>query len=466
MYEPRLPVQDLLDSSGAEIGWLLGHPIDLQSESLVTQSVQAPVQPDADEIGRAFEDWLYLLGGRFAAIVLRPKPIVYPDAVASLPVLFDADLQCVASSPFLLCSPEESIPDSPLVDVVAVFETGDEFTLGTTSHARANMVLPNHALDLARWEQARIWPPGPLDPDEVKPLVERVATTVEKTLAAMAADGHPNIGLTAGADSRAVLACSRALLDRVRFFTIAQPDDIGITDLATTPALAKRFGLEYQVLPWIEPSTADLELFMYRTGCLVGEPRGRRATRTYDQLGGGEAYISALGMEIARGHFWRRSDSPTVPLEPEELLRRLHFSPHPEYVRRTSDWLASLPEGLNSLDAITLFDMETIWGPWGGPLTLAYPEAYSFTLYPFAHRAFLDAVLRLPWDYQRTDRLRKDVIASRWEELLEVPFNRRPFGVAVRRGVHVSTGLAKAGLSWKSWNRRLQRIRRRLERPA
>lgn len=204
---------------------------------------------------------------------------------------------------------------------------------------------------------------------------------------------------------------------------------------------------------------------MYRTGCLVGEPRGRRATQTYNQLGGSEVYVSALGMEIARGHFWRRSDDPNVRLEPEELLRRLHFIPNPEYLRLTGDWLASLPEGLNRLDSITLFDMETIWGPWGGPLTLAYPEAYTFTLYPFAHRAFVDTVFRLPWEYQRTDRLRRDVIASRWKELLEVPFNRRPVPVAIRRGVHVSTGLARAGLSRKSWNRLLRRSLRRLERP-
>lgn len=464
VHESSLPVQELLDSSGVEVGWLLGRPIDLQSESLVTAPLRAPIQRHAGDISRDFEDWLYLLGGRFIAVVVHPRPVIYPDAVASLPVLFDADLECAASSPFLLCSPDGTVPDSPLVDTIAVFETGNEFTLGTTSHARAAMLLPNHALDLASWKQHRIWPPGPLDPDDVAPLVERVASTVEKTLMAVAAAGHPNIGLTAGADSRAVLACSRKLLDRTRFFTIAQPDDIGVTDLATTPALAKRFGLDYRVLPWIEPSAADIELFMYRTGCLVGEPRGRRATQTYNQLGGGEVYVSALGMEIARAHFWHRSDDPKKKLEPEELLGRFCFDMNPEYLVRTRDWLGCLPEGINRLDTITLFDMEMIWGPWGGPLTLAYPEAYTFTLYPFAHRSFVDAVLRLPWKYQRMDGLRRDVVASRWKELLEVPFNRQPLPVAVRRRFHRLAGLARAGISQDAWRRKLLEVSRGLRR--
>ncbi len=204
---------------------------------------------------------------------------------------------------------------------------------------------------------------------------------------------------------------------------------------------------------------------MYRTGCLIGEPRGRKAIRSYNQLGGGEVYVSAMGSEIARGTGWRRGDDPSVRLEPEGLLRRFDFSQQPEFLRRASDWLAALPEGLNALDAMTLFDQEMVWGAWGGPLTLGYPDAYSFTLYPYGHRAILDAMLRLPWQYRQSVRLREDIMASRWKELLEVPINRRPFRVAVRKKAHRPVMLAKAGLSWKAWNRLLLRARSGSERP-
>jgi hypothetical protein len=432
-HEPGLPVHALLDATGRELGWLVGHPLDLESEVAVIGPVSAPEHD--------FESWLYGLGGRFAAIVLRPEPMLYPDGGATLPVLFDPALRCAASSPFLLPS-----TDSPLVDALAVFETGSWFTLGTTPCVGASLLMPNHALDLSRWEQLRIWPRAPFDPADVAPLVEQVARTLEQTLAAVSATGRPNVGFTAGGDSRSFLACSRGVLDRLRFFTVAVPDELGATDLATAPALAERFGLDYRVLPWQEPSPADVELYMYRTGCLVGERRGRTATRTYDQLGGGEVYVSGVGAEMARGIGWRRTDDRDVRLSAEDLLLRFGLRSHPELLERADAWLAALPAGLASLDALTLFHVEMRLGGWGGPLTTGYPDAYSFTLYPYANRAVVDAVLRLPWEYRRAGALREDVIASRWPELLDVAVNRPPFRVAVRRGARSSVRLARAGL--------------------
>lgn len=454
MHEPRLPVLALVDAAGAEIGWIVGHPIDLESELVVA----GPLRPPS----HGFEEWLYTFGGRFVAIVLGPEPMLYPDAGATLPVLFDPELRCAASSPFLLPSPDGLVPDSSLVDALAVFDTGSWFTLGATPHARARLLLPNHVLDLTGWEQARIWPLAPFDAGEIDPLVERVAITLEKTLAAAAATGRPNVAITAGRDSRSFLACSRTVVDRLRFFTVPVPDELGAVDIATAPTLAERFGLEYRLLPWREPSASDVELFMYRTGCLIGEARGRTATRTYDQLGGGDIYVSGVGAprEIA----WRRRDTPGLRLRPEDLLLRYGLLPHPDLVRQAADWLAALPAGLDGLDALTLFYVEMRMGAWGGPLTTAYPDAYSFTLYPYAHRAITDAVLRLPWEYRRAGRLPQDVIASRWPELLDVPINRPPLRIAVRRGARSSVRGARAGLGRLGAGKVRRWVARRLNR--
>ena len=59
---------------------------------------------------------------------------------------------------------------------------------------------------------------------------------------------------------------------------------------------------------------------------------------------------------------------------------------------------------------------------------MAYPDAYSFTLYPYAHRSVIDAVLRLPWEYRRVGTLREDVIASRWRTCSTLPSIARRYG--------------------------------------
>lgn len=452
-YEPHLPVIELLDTVGSRIGWLLGQAIELESATLITHALRAPVLIDDHQIGQTFEDWLYAFGGRFAAIVLRPTPVIYPDAAATLPVLFDAELQCAASSPFLLCSPDGAVPDSPLVDTIAVFEAGGCFTLGATPHARAELLLPNHVLDLARWWQSRVWPKSSSKPDDVETLVERVATVLCRTCSALTAAGRPNVGLTAGGDSRALVACSRHVLDRTRFFTVAFPDDLGATDLATAPALAQRFGLEHRILPWIEPSTDDVDLFMYRTGCLVGNFRARRATRSYNQLGDRDVYVSGLGMEMTWCRGWRRHDNPATQIRADDLLYRFGYPTHPELVRRANDWLAALPEGLNGVDVLTLYWLEGKLGVLGGGWSTGYPEACSSVQYPFLHRTMVDAALHLPWQYRYANSFRSDIIAARWKGLLDVPFNRPSAGVAMRKRAAVARGHARAGLSPRVWKR-------------
>lgn len=451
LHDPRLPVIELADPDGSALGWVLGHPIDLQSEELVTGPLRAPLRERAGTIGAEFEDWLYRFGGRFAVIVVRPKPSVYPDAVATLPVLFSEQLQCVASSPFLLSSPDEPVPDGSLVGPVAVCERNLYFPFGTTPHAHARLLLAHHVLDLTHWAQTRIWPAGPLEPDDPAALSELLAAVVHKTLTAVATAGRPSMSLTAGRDTRLFLACSRDVIDRIRFFTVAFPDDLGAIDLATAPAIARRFGFDYQMLPWIRPSNADIELFMYRTGCLVGERRGRMAGPTYNQLGGRDVYVSG-GCSPA-GRWGRRpTDDETLRLEPLDLLSRYGFPPHPELIRHADEWLAALPEGLGGLDTLSLFYYEMRGGVWAGSLTMAYPEAYTFTLYPYAHRSLVEAELRLPWRCRHPDFV-DAAIASRSPELLGIPINRVPAGVAAGRKIRYAGRLAKAGLARRNWRK-------------
>ena len=425
LHDPGLPVQEILDATvGTTVGWLLGHALDL--DRLLTHE-GGITQPS----GRAPDDWLYDFGGRFAAIFIRPKPMVYPDAAASLPVLFDASLESAASSPFLLVSPGDGFPESPLVDSLAVQETGSWFTLAATPHDRASLLLPHHVLDLTEWKQRRAWPPGRLQTGEPGELAETVADVLERTLAAATAHGRPNVGFTAGGDSRSLLASARPILDRFRFFTVAHTDELGKTDMRTAPGLARRLGLDYRVIPLHPVSTTDVDRFMYLTGYLIGELRGRKSSRAYAELGGTEIYVSGVGAEMARGIGWRRGDRPGTTLEPGDLLKRFLLAQDDELVGRAKEWLSRLPSGVDALDALTLFHVEMRVGGWGGPLTLGYPDAYSFTLYPYAHRRIVDAVLRLPWEYRGSGDLRREIIASRWPELLDVPVNRRPAGVVV-----------------------------------
>jgi hypothetical protein len=142
------------------------------------------------------------------------------------------------------------------------------------------------------------------------------------------------------------------------------------------------------------------------------------------------------------------------------LLSRFGYPDHPELIRRASEWLTALPEGLSGLDAIALFYYEMRGGVWAGSLTMAYPEAYTFTLYPYAHRSLIDAELRLPWRDRHPDFV-DAAIASRLPELLEIPINRPPARVVISRRVRYVRSLAKAALTRRAWRKAARAIGQR-----
>ena len=232
------------------------------------------------------------------------------------------------------------------------------------------------------------------------------------------------MGLTAGGDSRMLLACAREIAAALELFTVPHADPVGRTDVETATAIAHRFGLDHHCLHWVEGTVDDMRLWYYRSGALAGEPRGARSVRTYDQLGadGRRLRLSGAGVELARGIAWTEAEkrsaahdgSPTE-LSAADLLGRIAVPRHPLLEAAAEHWIASLP-GLGPLEAIDLLALET-HGGWIGAISLGNPEAFTTTIYPFANRAVLDAIFGLPRDYRGSDRLRLDVIASRWPEL-------------------------------------------------
>jgi len=450
--EASLPVRNAVDEDGVPLGWLVGHALDLEAAVPADTIVIARDPSGGEDFGRAIERWVDAHAGRFVLLLVVPG-IVAPDSIASLPVVFDPERRVVSSSPFLLQPPDEPIPDDELADVVGIIRPGGWFLFDDTPHARAKRLLPNHVLDLGSWQQRRVWPKGPFDhPEEEDALVEQVAWTIEQTIAAAAAAGDLNQSLTAGGDTRVMLACSRAVLDRIHFFTVKQPDLVGHLDAGVSSRLAARFGLDHEVLAWRRPTLDDVRRFTIRTGALVGEARGSRAGPTYAQLGATRPYVSGVHERSSLG--WRPDDDRSVRIDGPDLLRRYSTPLHPRLVEGASRWLADLP-GLDAIDILTLFGAETRLGSWGGALTTAYPDAYTYTLYPFGHRSILDAELRMSQSQRRYGAFREDLIRRRWPELLELGLNAEPAWIrGARRGTAVyHRSRAAAG-----------RVRRRLRR--
>ena len=443
---PDLPALPLADEVGKPLGWVVGHPVDPDAGAIVAGTIRLSfAATSATDLMRALDEELHRLGGRWAALVVQPRPLALPDGYGSLPVLYAPALETVTSSPFLLARSEALPADSELVDVMRVYETGLTFGLGTTPLAGVELLAPNHGLDLRTWTAARVWPREPLEPIGLAEAVERVAASFEATIAAAVRLGNAHDGLTAGGDTRMIVACARAHVDRIDFFTVPFPDLTGRTDARWAPRIARQFGLSHRVLPWQPPGSDEVKRFMYRTGCLVGERRGRLAGPTYALLGADGPYVSGVNGCIARGADWKRGDRADTVIPARDLPRRLYLPEHPELVRRAETWHASRP-AMHKLDMLTLLQIEGFDTAWGGQIAGAYVDAATVTLYPYGNRDVIEAFLRVPWADRWDDRVRRGVIASRWPELLELPFNQPSLRVAAEHRGRRWAGRARAAV--------------------
>ena len=94
------------------------------------------------------------------------------------------------------------------------------YPLNLTPRKNVWRLLPNHFLDLRQWEAVRHWPKAEILPvGDTDQAVTQVVERVRLHMKALVAKKPVLLRLTAGQDSRVLLACARPLAQHMTFFT-------------------------------------------------------------------------------------------------------------------------------------------------------------------------------------------------------------------------------------------------------
>jgi hypothetical protein len=411
-----LPVLDLLDRQGSQVGWVLGHPVldGVLGGSAITLGTDVTTGVDWSAVDALYER----LAGRFLLVLLPDdEPTVLLDAYGSLAAVFSAAEQVVASTPTLIGGEW----DTELLEVSGFPDRGTWLPFGLTLRRGVQRLPANHALDLSTWRLQRCWSPTP---PSAAPSAEGLATVVHQglrdTIAAVAAVHPLTLSLTAGRDSRVLLACARDFLDRAALFTLVPPGAPSV-DAHLAGRLASRFGLAHTVLPVVAPPAESLTGWLSVTGHAVGGElwRAHEALRRLDP---GRVLLPGTAGEVGRGHTHRPGDPEDAPVTPDRLLERLRLPGHRAYLELAGSWLATLPD-LPHETVLELAYIEQRLSCWAGPGHYGNQRSL-FELAPFASRPLFRALLAAPLGYRRTEQLATDVCEIAWPELLDLPFNR------------------------------------------
>lgn len=413
----NLPVTELT-TGGAQVGWLLGWAV-LPGGGFADDHASLEL-PHPDE-HRAFEDSLYELAGRWLCIVAAGvRPRAYLDPGGSLAAVFAPDRNRFASTTTLAQDDPAARPARPRV------LPNQWYPLGETSDPGVRRLLPNHTLDLSTWEVSRHWPVEPIervaesDVEGITAQIDLIASSLARVIGELATRAPLVLPLTAGHDSRMLLATARDVMTRVEFVTYDYGDSRK-SDVSFARWFARDRGLKHTVLP-LRPAVAEArEEYLRAVGHDASDGKTRDTRLAAALIPSDRGWVTGFAGEVGRAFYWRK---PGEVLGARDLIERMRLSVTDSRIAAMKTWLDSLPDGDTEF-VLDLMYLEQRNGGWVSPQTYG-AAGFEFNIYPMNQRAVLTAMLRLPVEYRRRKRMPPAVVRSAWPELARYPIGRVP----------------------------------------
>lgn len=412
-----------ITSGDRSVGWLIGWPTNLQDSAL-----NLPVVND-----QALTDFAHSLAGRFVIIVATPDfQRLYLDAGGSLATVYDAARQVVASTPL---DASETVNEA-IRDQFGMPPRGTYYPFGLTAMAGVERLIPNHYLDLQTMKQVRHWSAPEIYDHDMMPRIEEIGRLMQRNIGAMAEQYPLLMSLTAGRDSRMVLACAKPFARDILFFT-REIDATAASDVASARKLAREHKLQHIVLPF-EPLKTDVaDEWQRRTGFTVSG-RWWESYTAISKLPNDRLFMPGLGVEVGRAYYRRPGDRADDPLQVSDLLARMRLPDVDPIRSRCQRWINDAPTQ-NRFSLLDMAYLEQRVGCWASPLHYGLvPSDLAVT--PVIDRRIYELMLSLPVEYRRAQQLAPDVIRFMWPELLRLPFNQPPLKARIIQQARVMGG--------------------------
>jgi len=419
-----LPVMNITSKRGDFKACFLGYVIDPFACTYNT-----PVIPEgmSSFSFASFESYLDTLSGRFICIITNGKDTrIYLDASGSLSMMYSVEQEIAASSHMLIPYLDSSDDDSELIDQFALHKNNGIYPFSLTSRKTIKRLLPNHYLNLNSWTAVRHWPLTTFSITEnTHKLANNIGNVIRNTMNSVLDAGFtPYMSLTAGVDSRTLLACAHARKSEINFFTWELPDTNAQLDIDVATTIAQEHKLNYHVFPYEPASQTDVEHWLHRTSVTIGEKRGQDLTSTISQMDHTQPYFAGNVSEVSRSVYWKADDKTLDSLTGEDITQRLNIPLNPKIIHSANQWLEGLPAELKIREILDLLYLEQRVGCWASEIAHGH-ACGPFHIYPFSNRHIFQWMLSSPddYNYRKSKGIIKEVIIQQQPELMKWTFN-------------------------------------------
>lgn len=293
---------------------------------------------------------------------------------------------------------------------------GDE-----TYYEGVKHLLPNHYLDINRREPRRYWPNESIKRLNLEEAVSRSCSFLQGSIRAMAHRHSLMMAVTAGTDSRTLMAASRGVKDKIYYYINNQGLGHSHPDISVPTKIFDSIGVPFHVhdVP-MEVDESFRRIFMSNT-FFASERILSTIYNVYFRNLGEKVNILGIG-EIGRTRYGKEPKK----LNSYRMIYKLGYNAGSYVIRQGENILAELlPVGKEyGLNVLTLLYWEHTMGNWGATGNSESDIAIE-ELNPYDSHLLYEIFLGVDAKYTKYNKsiLFKEIIRKMWPELLEWPIN-------------------------------------------
>lgn len=296
----------------------------------------------------------------------------------------------------------------------------------STRYTNCFHLMPNHYLDLKKSSQVRFFPNDVIITEKTSMIVESAATILQGAIEAVARKQNVLQALTAGWDSRVLLAASRHFSQNIEYFV----DRKGVLsethpDVWVPKRLANKLNVNFTVKNSIdEPPSWFVSMLSKNVSGARALPKSRMIYAHY-KTGETRININGNGSEICRNFFDKYDRVKESVIGIADLARMLGYEESSFVKREIEAWRNSLySQGGQGMNLLDLLYWEQRLGNWGAQ----YPAEQDIAIdefSPFNCRLLIETLLAAPKPLRSAPKytLYKELIQVMWPEALSIPIN-------------------------------------------
>ena len=296
-----------------------------------------------------------------------------------------------------------------------------------TIYSNCYHLMPNHYLDLMHQKQIRFFPSQNYQKFTIGPVIDTATRILQGSFEAITKKAKIIQALTAGFDSRVLLAASKNHSQKINYFV----DKMGILDdnqqdIKIPKLLAKRLGINLTVFNSTEsPPGWFINILSHNVTGARALPKTRMIyghfTRNESRIN-----INGNGGEICRNFFNKYGERKNIKRwSKDELAEILRYKNSPFVESELDLWNQSLIGiGDDVVNPLDLLYWEQRLGNWGAQ----YPAEQDIVIdefSPFNNRLLIELLLSTPQISRIAPNfdIFRELIHNMWPEALSVPIN-------------------------------------------